>query len=110
VYNNHVFVQHDDARLGADDKINWDAPSGYAIQKYKLPLAAAAQPVHIYGGVPTQSLPDFDNPCSRIWNRYFAQNATASWFRSNHSISQSQFQADCNETVKSWRQGVRQIR
>ena len=122
VYNNHVFIDYRDNRLGGDSSINWDNAPGYEMRDLGslIPFAAngpsvglGSWPAHFSQTVNnfTQSLPDFSNPCSRIWNRYFAANASVStWFTGQHSVSQGQFLTDCNSTVVSWRKGVRQIR
>jgi hypothetical protein len=122
VYNNHVFIDYRDARLGADSSINWDEGTGYEMRDMASSITFAANgpqaglgswPAHYSTtlGNFTQSLPDFSNPCSRIWDRYFAANASVqSWFTGQHSVSLGQFMTDCNSTVVSWRKGVKQIR
>lgn len=120
VYNNHVFVQHNDSRLGANDSIAWDEAPGYKVLNVSniegiITAQSKGLPLHVYQADnsthPTQSLPDFDNPCNRIWARYFAVNASIkSWFTGNHSVSQDVFLDDCNATAKAWRHGIKQIR
>lgn len=58
-----------------------------------------------------QSLPDLDNPCTRIWNRYFSNDtAHRTWFTGKHSVDKAQMINDCNDLVESWQKGVKQIR
>jgi hypothetical protein len=117
VYNNHIFIQHDDDRLGSTD-INWDEAPGYNVtdvgadEAIRMGIVASKLQVHTFqAGAPTQSLPDFTNPCARIWARYFDANAsTRSWFTGQHSVSQAQFDLDCNSSTQAWRHGIKQIR
>lgn len=122
MYNNHVFIDYRDTRLGGDSSINWDNGPDYEMRDMAADITFAANGPSVgYGSWPahystavgnfTQSLPDFSNPCSRIWDRYFGANASvSSWFIGQHSVSEGQFMTDCNSTVVSWRKGVRQIR
>lgn len=126
VYNNHIFVDHADTRLGTDSDLNWDDGAGYTMQATNTPYffysgpdavvngsGGAVKPMHFSTTLQrsTQSLPDFDSPCQRIWDRYFAPNATVNtWFTGNHSVDREIFIRDCNSTVVLWRAGMRQIR
>lgn len=127
VYNNHIFLDHDDERLGRNSSIDWDAAPGYnatgSSALLSMMLGGPEQFNNSFHTGPTcrntslgmschtQSLPDFDNPCQRIWQRYFADNASINtWFTGNHSVSWEQFGVDCNKTVSRWRAGVKQIR
>jgi hypothetical protein len=65
----------------------------------------------VFNGSAIQSLPDFDNPCERIWARYFSNStAHSTWFTGKHNVSYSQMIIDCNNTVAQWQAGVMQIR
>lgn len=122
VYNNHIFVDHADDRLGGNASLNWDYGPGYTPTGfYGAPTEHYCGPDAIDDVKPrhtwqlqnrsTQSLPDLDNPCQRLWDKYFAVNATArSWFTANHSVGFQQYMLDCNEKVVSWRNGIKQIR
>jgi hypothetical protein len=119
VYNNHVFIDHNDSRLGNDTiDVSWDDDPGYSYQAPDTPEffysgGSAAKPMHYWttGQKTTQSLPDFDNPCMRVWGKYFSSQPTVhTWFTGNHSLQYAQFMTDCNSTVASWRSGLRQIR
>lgn len=130
VYNNHIFIDYRDERLGANATIDWDTAPGYSVGNTNLSRAqweVFHQGEDVIGAAihtgphctekdcHTQSLPDFDNPCSRLWTKYFADNATAlTWFNNrqafNHSVDHGQFLVDCNDKVKRWREGVKQIR
>ena len=58
-----------------------------------------------------QSLPDFDNPCDRIWLRYFDNFTThQTWFTNNHQVDKTQMLLDCNKQVKTWQLSMIQIR
>lgn len=115
-----MFVQHNDSRLGANDSTAWDEAPGYKVLNVSdiegiITAQSKGLPLHVYQADnnthPTQSLPDFDNPCNRIWARYFAVNASMkSWFTGNHSMSQDVFLDDCTTTAKAWRHGIKQIR
>lgn len=116
VYNNHIFIDHEDVRLGADAAVNFDDASGYEpVRLVSSPPFVSREGWHLHHFTATnrstQSLPDFDNPCNRTWGKYFASNATIkTWFTDIHTVNQQQYMADCNQRVVSWRQGVHQIR
>lgn len=135
MYNNHIFIDHKDERLGGDATINWDEGPGYnatgdsefvqslfykgkTLLQNKVHTGPYCRSTNVSSLVncATQSLPDFDNPCERVWNRYFADNATiVTWFNRNkteyhHKVSYDIFIKDCHDTVIKWRTGVRQIR
>lgn len=130
-------MDYADDRLGGDTMIDWDTGPGYQaqggdsgyiagqfFQSYPYitnkihtgPVCRNSTDGAFTTGCATQSLPDFDNPCNRIWNRYFSNNASiTTWFNSNsseyqHSLSYDIFWQDCNDTVTKWREGVHQIR
>lgn len=64
-----------------------------------------------YGNASIQSLPDLDNPCERIWSRYFSNHTThKTWFTNNHHVEKVQMFRDCNKSVMDWQLGVKQIR
>ncbi|KAI8471296.1 MAG: hypothetical protein J3K34DRAFT_235982 [Monoraphidium minutum] len=95
VYNNHVFVDWRDRRMG-------NSSFDFSVLNYTHAT---------FSGDTIQSLPDFDNPCERIWQRYFSSNTThRTWFTSKHNVNRSQMLSDCNSKVIKWQGGVMQIR
>jgi hypothetical protein len=94
VYNNHIFVDWRDRRLG-NGSFNYSASS----------FQAAA----INGTI--QSLPDFDNPCERIWHRYFSTTTShLTWFTRRHNVSKNVMINDCERSVADWQKSLMQIR
>jgi len=58
-----------------------------------------------------QSLPDLDNPCERIWDRYFSNSSSHKvWFQGVHHVDKKQMFVDCNNKAQEWQQGLFQIR
>ena len=95
IYNNHVFVDWRDRRMGNG-----------SVDFASLNFTSAAA----YGSA-IQSLPEFDNPCSRIWQRYFSNTTShLTWFTGKHLVEEEQYIADCTRKVLAWQEGVIQIR
>jgi len=94
-YNGAVFVDHRDRRT-------WTAASGSS----RVWNATSGSP---YGLL--QSLPKFDAPCARMWDRYFANGTThVTWFTGQHQVRQAPFMADCLAKATAWQENVRSIR
>lgn len=94
MYNNHVFLDWQDRRLGSNN-------TDFASLSYET----------AYPNGSIQSLPTLVNPCESIWLRYFANGTEhQTWFTNHHVVSKGRMVADCNISVNRWHTGIRQIR